>query len=327
MHAVILRQFGGPEHLALEEVAKPTASSGQVLVRIRASAVNPVDVKIREGLPIGPALPAVLGADFSGVVESVGPDVLQFNPGDAVYGCAGGVKGHGGSLAQFMAADARLLALKPRTLSFRDAAALPLVAITAWEAVERAQVKQHDVILVHGGVGGVGHVAVQLAKWKGAEVSASVGADEDFELVRSLGAKHALNYKTERVEDYVNRITGGRGFDAVIDTAGAGNLIKSFEAAAIGGQVATINARTSVDLSNMHAKALSLHLVFMLLPMLRGSGRERHGWILSQVANLVDAGHIRPLLDPTRFTLKTAADAHRLLGSGNAKGKIVVDIE
>ena len=327
MRAQRLAEPGGPENLKLTEIAKPVAGPGQVLVRIRAAAVNPVDIKIREGLPIGPALPAVLGADLAGVVENVGEGVTGIGPGDEVYGCAGGVKGHGGTLAEYIAADARLLAPKPRSLSFREAAALPLVSITAWEAMQRLAITKDDIVLVHGGTGGVGHIGVQLAKARGARVVATVGSDKAIDVTKSLGADDVINYRKEAVADYVLRLTEGNGFSAIFDTAGGANLVNSFAAAAVGGRVATINARATVDLGDMHGKALSLHVVFMLLPMLRGPGRERHGAILREIAALVDSGGLKPLIDSRKFTLETAADAHVFLASGKARGKIVIDID
>lgn len=327
MKAVMLSEFGGPEKLELRDVETPRPGRGEVLVKVHASAVNPVDLKIRAGLPIGPALPAILGADLAGTVVGLGEDVAGFKVGDQVYGCAGGVRGHGGTLAEYIAVDGHLLAAKPRTLGFREAAALPLVSITAWEACERLLPKPGEKLLVYGGAGGVGHVAVQLAKHTGAWVAATVSSPEDAALIRNLGADETIDYKSEPVADYVARLTGGGGFDAVIDTVGGENLATSFEAAAVGARIATTNARIAVDLSDMHSKALSLHVVFMLLPLLQGVGRAKHGRILSELAGLVDSGVVRPVVDPRRFTLATAGEAHSHLASGMAQGKIVVDID
>lgn len=326
MRAQLLMEFGGPEKLEMADVPAPVAEPGQLLVKIHAAALNPVDAKIRGGLPVGPEMPAILGCDLAGVVKAVGEDVTGFTPGDAVYGCAGGVKGHGGTLAEYIAADARLLAPKPESLSFREAAALPLVAITAWEAMDKLGIGAGDHVLILGGTGGVGHVAVQLAKARGATVTATVSSDEAARITRDLGADQTVNHREDKIEDYVARLTGGAGFDAVFDTVGGANLENSFLTAAIGGRVATINARAMVDLGNMHGKALSLHVVFMLLPMLRGPGREAHGQILRQVAALADAGKLRPLIDAHSFALEQAGKAHALLDSGKMRGKIVIDI-
>jgi NADPH:quinone reductase len=326
MRAQVLKAFGGPESFELTEIPKPEIRPGMVLIRIAATSVNPVDLKIRTGLPIGPDLPAVLGADVAGTIEAVGAGVIDFVPGDEVYGCAGGVKGQGGALAEYILADARLVAPKPAKFSMREAAALPLVSITAWDALERSRLSANDHILVHGGVGGVGHIAIQLAKSIGARVATTISSNEAGDLARSFGADETINYREEKVESYVERLTAGRGFDIVFDTVGSENLKASFAAAAAAGQVATTTARNAQDLSPLHAKALSLHVVFMLLPMLKGPGRDRHGRILRSLARLADAGRLRPLLDNSHFTLQTAADAHRRLESGKARGKVVIDI-
>ncbi|MGC4251966.1 MAG: zinc-dependent alcohol dehydrogenase family protein [Sphingobium sp.] len=326
MRAQLIFEHGGPEQLELRDFPKPSAVPGQLLIRIHASSVNPIDIKIREGLSVGPELPAVLGADLAGVVEAVGEGVEEFRAGDEVYGCAGGVKGLGGTLAEYIAADARLIARKPECLSFREAAALPLVSITAWQAIERLVVRPGERILVHGGTGGVGHIGVQLARNAGAHVVATVGSEEAPVVVRKLGAADVVDYRQEDVASYVERLTGGEGFSAIFDTVGGANLVRSFEAAAIGGRIATTNARTVANLETMHGKALSLHVVFMLLPLLRGAGREGHGAILRRVAQAVDAGKLRPLLDPVPFKLESAGAAQAHLASGAACGKVVVDI-
>lgn len=326
MRAQILTAYGEPDNFRLVDLPKPELRPGTLLIRIIATSVNQIDAKIRTGLPIGPDLPAVLGCDAAGIVEAVGAGVIGFMPGDEVYGCVGGVKGQGGTLADYVLADARVVAHKPGTLSMREAAALPLVSITAWEALERAVVSSSDHVLVHGGVGGVGHIAIQLAKALGARIATTVPSNEAAELARALGATETINFLDEGVAAYVERLTAGRGFDVVIDSVGGKNLPLSFQAAAENGRIATTNARTTLDISDLHAKALSLSVIFMLLPMLNGRGRERHGSILSALARLVDAGKVKPLIDEHRFTLETAPDAHRYLQSGKAQGKVVVDI-
>ncbi|MGO4832106.1 zinc-binding dehydrogenase, partial [Rhizobiaceae sp. 2RAB30] len=298
-----LKAVGGPENFELVDIATPRPGPGQVLVRIRAASVNPVDVRIRTGLPIGPAMPAVLGADVAGTVEAIGQHVSGFAVGDDVYGCAGGMRGLGGSFAQYMAADVRLLAPKPRNLSMREAAALPLVSITARNCMDRAAVTASDHVLVHGGCGGVGHVAIQLAKARGARVTATVSSLEKAGIARELGADDTILYGQETVSDYVSRLTAGRGFDVVVDTVGGDNLDRSLQAAALHGRIAATAARSTHDLSPMHAKALSLHVVFMLIPMLEGIGRDEHGRILRDIAALAEAGKLRPLIDPARFDL------------------------
>ena len=329
MKAQIIDQFGPPSVFYAADIAKPTLIAGHVLIKVHATSVNPVDCKIRSGAvaAIAPDFPAVLHGDVAGVVEAVADDVGNFKVGDAVYGCAGGLKGTGGALAEYMLADAKSLALKPATLSMSEAAALPLVSITAWDALfVKNQLTEKDTILIHGGVGGVGHIAVQLAKWRGAKVFVTVRKPEDFDQVNSYGVDGVINATTEEVDSYVNRVTGGRGFDVVFDTVGGPNLDKSLVAAAINGCVVTTAARSTHDLSPMHAKSLTLSVVFMLIPILKNQGRAEHGAILKQIAQIVDAGKLKPLIDSHSFTLESVAKAHALLESGAAHGKIVIKV-
>ncbi|MEQ9575953.1 MAG: zinc-binding dehydrogenase, partial [Rhodospirillales bacterium] len=189
-------------------------------------------------LPISPDLPAVLGMDFAGIVEAVGDGVTDFAPGDEVYGCAGGLADLQGALAEYMLADARLIARKPKTVSMRAAAALPLVGITAYEGLQRANVHAGQKVLVHGGAGGVGHVAVQIAKHLGADVYATGTGDAQIAVIEGYSAT-AIDFRAETVAEYVEQHTGGEGFDVIFDSVGGANLTNSFEAAALNGHVAT----------------------------------------------------------------------------------------
>lgn len=328
MRAVLLDAFGDVSHFRPAEIERPRPRAGQVLVRVAASGVNPIDCKIRTLAPaFAPRLPAVLGMDLAGVVEEAGGGVTDFRPGDEVFGCVGGLGDLPGTLAEYVAADQELLAPKPANLSLRQAAALPLVGITAWEALhDKAAVRAGQHALIHGGAGGVGHVAVQLAKAAGLRVAATVSSEAKAATARDLGADEIVNYRQEQVADYVERLTGGAGFDLVLDTVGGANLDASFAATRPEGQVVSTNTRSAHDLSILHAKALSLHVVFMLLPLITGRDRARYGRILRQVARLVQAGELRPLLDGRRFTLDSAAQAHALVEQGQARGKVVVDI-
>ena len=206
-----------------------------------------------------------------------------------------------------------------------QAASLPLVAITAWEAlIERAQIKPGDNVLVHGGTGGVGHIGIQLAKLQGAKVTTTVSSIEKEKIVKGLGADEVINYRTETVKNYVQRLTNGHGFDVIFDTVGGKTLDQSFEATKVGGQVASISTFNTHDLSQLHLKGLSLHVILMLIPLIYNQGRERHGEILRRVADLVDLGKIHPLLDVEQFNFSNASAAHQRLESGNAIGKVVL---
>lgn len=330
MKAQVITQFGDPSVFRSTDIPTPSLQPGHVLIKVHATSVNQIDSKIRSGavVNIAPDFPAVLHGDVAGVIEEVAPDVTQFQVGDEVYGCAGGLRGLGGALAEYMLADSRLIAKKPRSLSMIEAAALPLVAITAWEAIFlKANLTKEKTILIHGGVGGVGHVAVQLAKSVGAKVYTTVIKNNDFSLAKSLGADEVINAKEENVEDYVKRLTQGQGFDVVFDTVGGANLDRSLNAAAMNGAIVTTAARSTHDLTPMHNKALSLHVVFMLLPLLMNKGREQHGKILEKIAKLADENKLKPLIDPHRFTLAEADKAHSLLESGQAQGKVVIAID
>lgn len=329
MRAMVLRAYGDDAEFQLEDLADPVAEAGQVLVRIAATSVNTVDTMIRQlgqdDLPLSPDLPAVLGMDFAGTVEATGDGVTGFAVGDEVYGCAGGLADLQGTLADYISADCRLVAPKPKTLSMHEAAALPLVGITAYEGLQRAGVQAGQTVLVHGGAGGVGHVAVQLAKHFGANVYATVSGEKPTAIMNQYGAT-AIDYKTEPVADYVAKYTNGAGFDVVFDSVGGANMANSFEAAALNGQVATTVSMLELDLTPAHFKGLSIHVVFMLIPMLHNYKREQHASILTHLAEVVDAGALQPLLDEQRFTLAQAGDAYARLASGQAMGKVVIDL-
>ena len=332
MKAMIVNQFGSEDVFESAEIAKPEVKAGHVLVKIAATSINTVDTMIRamgDELPLAPALPAVLGMDFAGTVEAIGEGVTSLNIGDEVYGCAGGLADLQGTLAQYIAADARLIARKPNNLSMREAAALPLVGITAYEGLMRAGINQGEndrkKVLVHGGSGGVGHVALQLAQHFGASVYSTGGGETQLALIEGFGAK-SINYKTETVTDYVNKHTDGNGFDIVFDSVGGENMLNSFEAAALNGQVASAVSLVSLDLSTAHFKGVSLHVVFMLIPLLHNQMREQHGHILHELTTIVEAGALKPVLDDQFFDLTEVAKAHERLSSGLAMGKVVVNV-
>ncbi|MFJ7362530.1 zinc-dependent alcohol dehydrogenase family protein [Peribacillus frigoritolerans] len=327
MKAQIIQSFGDPSVFQLEEVSKPELKRGHVLIQVKASSVNPIDTKVRAGAvpAVAPEFPAVLHGDVAGLVSAVGEGVTEFKVGDEVFGCAGGFKGTGGALAEFMLADADLLAHKPKNLTMEEAAALPLVAITAWEALfNRAHLVPGQDILIHAATGGVGHIAIQLAKWKGATVYTTASSQEKLEIGKRLGADVTINYREESVHDYVQKYTDGKGFDFVFDTVGGENLDRSFEAAAVHGTVAAIAARSTHDLSPVHSKGLSLHVTFMLLKILNKDMHKQYGEILKKVAKVVEEDKLRPLVDPTMFTFDEVSKAHEYLESGKAIGKIVL---
>ncbi|MFE0526257.1 zinc-dependent alcohol dehydrogenase family protein [Micromonospora parva] len=326
MRAAVLREFDVP--LTVEEIGDPAPGPGQVLVRVVASGVNPLDTKIQAGKAAHARvqLPAVLGMDLAGVVAAVDAEVTGFDPGDEVYGLCGGVGDLPGSLAEYTAVDARLLAHKPNNLSMREAAALPLAAITSWEGlVDRAGVHAGQKVLVHGGAGGVGYVGLQLARARGAEVYAT-GRPASLRVIESLGAV-PIDYTASSVDEYVERHTGGEGFDIIVDNVGGTTLDASFAAVrTYHGHVVSALGWGAHSLAPLSFRGATYSGVFTLLPMLTGRGREHHGAILREIAALAEAGALRPRLDARRFTLDTVMDAHRLVADGTANGKVIVDI-
>jgi NADPH2:quinone reductase len=305
----------------------PVLAANQVLVRIAASGVNPLDTKIRaaKAAHARQPLPAVLGLDMAGTVEAVGSGVTALKPGDEVYGMVGGVGGNQGTLAEKIAADADLLAHKPKNLTMREAAALPLSVITAWEGLaDRAKIHSGQQVLIHAGAGGVGHIAVQIARAFGANVFATVSPYK-AKIVEDFGAT-PIDYRSMSVDQYVAAHTGGRGFDIVYDTVGGGTLDASFAAVRrYTGHALSCLGWGSHALAPLSFRGATYSGVFTLLPLLNGEGRAHHGEILTRAAALAEAGKLRPLLNERTFSTAEVDAAHALVASGSL-GKVVVEI-
>jgi NADPH:quinone reductase len=324
MKAYVVESAGGPFRAV--EIPMPQPASGQVLVKISASGINPLDTKIRagEGGHAKQPLPAVLGLDMAGVVVSVGAGVTSFEPGDEVFGMVGGVGGLQGTLAEFVATDAALLARTSKLLTMQESAALPLVTITAWEGlVDRAHVHAGQSVLVHAGAGGVGYAAVQIALARGAKVFATVSEDRRS-IVEALGAIAIDRY--EPPSDYLAAHTGGEGFDVVYDTLGGAVLDASFGAVKhYTGHVVSCLGWGVHALAPLSLRAASYSGVFTLLPLLTGSGRANHGHILREAAELADRGQLKPLLAEHRFGKDDIASAYDVVAKGS-KGKVVLEL-
>lgn len=324
MRALLLEEAGAPFREV--SVERPIPTAGQVLVRIHASGVNPLDLKIQSGQAAHARhpLPAVLGLDLAGIVEQLGPGVSPFQPGDAVYGLTGGVGGVQGSLAEFAAVDAVLLAKTPNGLSMREAAAVPLVFITAWEGlVDRAAVQARDRVLIHG-AGGVGHMAIQIARAFGAEVFAT-GSGSKLREIERLGAT-AIDYRKFGVEEYVSDHTAGRGFDLVYDTVGGATLDASFNAVRRFGHVVSCLGWGTHQLAPLSFRAATYSGVFTLLPLLTGEGRAHHGDLMREATRLGNAGQIRPRVDPQHFDFSSVEAAYERVRQGSGFGKVVVEL-
>ncbi|WP_263080463.1 zinc-dependent alcohol dehydrogenase family protein [Endozoicomonas sp. Mp262] len=325
MKAMTISGLGGPDVFTQTERQKPEIKAGHILIEVKATSVNPLDTMLRSvETPWSANLPEILHGDVAGIVAAVGTGVTRFKVGDEVYGCAGGIAGIDGALAEFMLADAHLIAHKPKRLSMREAAALPLVSITAWEAlVNKLKIGENHSVLIHGGSGGVGHIAVQLAKYLGATVY-STASTQNLDTVKQLGADHVIDYKQESVANYVKKYTDDMGFDAVFDTVAGKNIDNSFNAVRYNGAVATV-----LPIENplpIALKGLSFHSVLQPIPLFHGIGRKRHGEILEKIATLVDTGYISPLIDASDFSIWQVAKAHERLTSRQATGKIVLTV-
>ncbi|MFZ5558021.1 MAG: zinc-dependent alcohol dehydrogenase family protein [Pseudomonadota bacterium] len=332
MKAILMTRVGGPEVLENGEVADPELPSPyHIRVRLRAAGVNPIDTKVRALHMFYPdKLPAVLGCDGAGTVESVGDAVTRFRPGDAVYFFNNGL-GYGlGTYAEHTVVHEDYVAKKPRNLSMEEAAAVPLVLISAWEALlDRAQIKAEETLLVHAGAGGVGHVAIQLAKHLGAYVATTVSSDAKAELARSLGADHTINYNEADFVEAALDWTDGKGMRVILDTVGGPTFCRSFGAARVFGKVITLLS-TACDVKAINTarlRNLLIGYVQMTAPLYLGlhNARLAQTRILEQGAKLIEDGKIKIKVSEV-LPLAQAAEAHRRVESGHTVGKIVLSI-
>ncbi|MER3554023.1 MAG: NADPH:quinone reductase [Meiothermus sp.] len=308
MKASVIHKFGGLEELRLEEVQRPTPRQGEVLVRVHAAGVNPVDAGTRRGSGVSggfKTFPAILGWDIAGVVEEIGPGVTRFKVGDAVYGMPKFPK-PAGAYAEYAAAPADELARKPATLRFEEAAALPLAGLTAWQALEALNLQAGQTILIHAAAGGVGHLAVQMAKARGAKVVGTASSANEA-LVRELGANQFVDYTAQPFEQVV------REMDAVFDCVGGEVTQRSLEVLKPGGTLVTIANAAPEE----RAKALGVRALRILV---RPSGKD-----MESLNRLIKAGQLRVVVGAT-FDLADAAEAHRLSESRRARGKIVLRV-
>jgi NADPH2:quinone reductase len=329
MRAMLMTATGGPEVLRVADVPDPEPSGDHdVLVAVRAAGINPVDYKLRTYGIMGGSLPAILGWDGAGVVERTGPGVTRFAPGDEVYFCDGGFGPVPGTYAERKVVDERYLAAKPARLSFAQAAAAPLVTITAWEALlGRAQVSAGQTVLVQAGAGGVGHVSVQLARLAGARVATTVSGGPKAELAASLGAELCIDYRREDVGERLRAWAGTDGADVVHDTVGGATFAACFALTRpYGNLVSNVESPWPDEvISTMHQRNLRVGFTWMPAPSVYGwrEQRERQRGILEQAAARFDAGELRVHVGAT-FPLDQAADAHRALEAGQVTGKAVL---
>lgn len=319
MKAMRLKSFGGPDSFELCEVPKPVPHTGHVLVRVHATSINPLDYQVRRGdyADLVP-LPAITGHDVSGVVEAVGPGVTNFVPGDEVWYTPQIFEGHG-SYAEYHVAAESIIGKKPPTLSHLEAASLSLVGGTAWEALSvRAALRVGESILIHGGAGGVGHIAIQLAKAIGARVFTTV-REANAEFARRMGADVIIDYEKEDYVDAIMRETDGRGVDVIFDTLGGNTLSRSPDALAqLGRVVSIVDIAQPQNLVQAWGKNASYHFVFTR----QNRGKQ------DELSTLVTQGLLRPHVGAV-YALADIALAHARLESLNngLQGKIAIAVE
>lgn len=330
MKAILMHEPGPPEVLGAEEVQTPDIGTAHdLLIRLHAAGVNPVDTKLRErGTYYPDRLPAILGCDGAGVVERVGSAVTRFRPGDAVYFCHGGIGAAPGTYAEYAVVDEHHVAAKPASLDFVHAAAVPLVLITAWEALhERAGITAGQRVLIHGGAGGVGHVAIQLAKRAGCEVITTVGSAEKAAFVRELGADEVVQYHEK---DFVlaTLAWAHAGVDVALDTVGGETLARTMAAMRHYGDLVTLlQPAPDIDWKEARQRNLRLGFELMLSPMLFGmqDALQEQADILARGAELIDRGELRIELHES-FPLAEAAAAHAHLARSHPPGKVALRI-
>lgn len=315
MKAIVARQYGPIDELQLEEITKPSYASHEVLVRIRYAGINPVDWKIKEGLlkeKFACELPFIPGWDCAGVIEEVGEKVTRFKKGDEIYTyCRKGIV-HNGTYAEYIALEENFIALKPKNISFAEAAAIPLVALTAWQSLfGPAKIQKGNTILIHAGAGGVGSFAIQFAKWKGAKIYTTASSG-NHPYVKSLGADVCIDYTQQ---DFVKALLEKEpeGVDIVYDCVGGKTLRASFPTVKKGGIVVSI-VNTNVE---ELAKAFPIRTGYILVT----PNHEE----LTQITALIEKNIIKPV-PIEEFELKNAPAALKQIKEGHTKGKLVLRV-
>jgi NADPH:quinone reductase-like Zn-dependent oxidoreductase len=333
MRALVFKRYGGLDQVAFADIPQPVPKPGEILVQVHAAGVNPVDNRIRAGkmkaiIPL--QLPATLGSDVAGVVVEVGHRVTRFKPGDAVF--ASIFERRTGAIADFAIVPENAAAMKPARLDFMEAASIPMVGLTAWQALkERARIRAGQRVFIPAGSGGIGTFAIQLAKHLGAEV-ATTTSTENVDLVRSLGADEAIDYKTQRFEEVLG------DYDAVLATLPGESLEKAFQILKPKGIVISLVGPPDPAFGRTRGvNALVLFVLWLLSRKVHRLARARDveylfrlvhpdGGQLAEIGALLEAGMIRPVIDKI-FPFDRAKEALAYLEEGRAKGKVVVQIQ
>ncbi len=331
MKAAVMSATGESSVLELVDLPTPEINqTNQVLVRLQAAGVNPVDIKMREGFYNIKPLPYTLGWDGAGIVEAVGENVTNVKPGDEVMVFYGSFGDRQGTYAEYVLTTDRNISRKPETMSFTEAASVPLSFLAAWESLyDRAQLQAGQSVLIHAGAGGVGQYAIQLAVAKGATVYTTVGSKDKAEFVKSLGATEAILYKETDFADAVNDLTGGKGVDATMDYVGGDVFAQSIAATRHYGQLVTLlKVAPDIDLSPARLRNQSIGFVLVLSPLVFNLEKEqtRQRGILDQISKMVADGKLRTHVSKT-FPLDQVREAHDEVAKGTATGKVVLKID
>ena len=327
MKALVMTAAGAPDVLQVRDLPTPTPEGRQLLVRLKAAGINPLDTKLRaRGTYFPERMPAILGCDGAGIVEAIGPEARQFKAGDAVYFCNGGIGGHPGTYAEYALVDERYAAAKPQSLSFAEAAAAPLVLITAWEALhDRAGLQPGHRVLIHAGAGGVGHVAIQLAHLHGAQVCTTISGRDKARFVGALGVDYVVDYRDNDFVDAVNDWSNG-GVEIAFDTVGGATFQRSVHCVRHYGNLITLlQPGSDMDWKEARLRNLRMGFELMLTPMVYSlsAAQQHQADILRRCAELFDAGKLRIHLAKT-FPLEQAAEAHRVIEAGGMTGKLAL---
>jgi NADPH2:quinone reductase len=333
MKAVMLTGAGSTDMLELQEVPDPVLEgTHDVLVRLHAAGLNPVDYKLRRKGGFYPGrLPLILGCDGAGVVEAAGDAVTRFKVGGEVYFFNGGMGGDDqGNYAELTVIHEDYLAAKPESISMVEAASVPLVWLTAWESLfDRASLKAGETVLIHGGAGGVGYIAIQIAKNTGATVFTTISSPEKAAFAQSIGADQCINYKEENFVDSVLELTDGEGVDMVFDVIGGQVFADSFPATKIFGHVVTLDeinfSKEEAGIAKLRNLSLSYELMLTPMHFKMHEARVRQTGMLEEAARLIDAGKIKVFVTNV-FSLEDAGLAHDVVESGHSTGKTVIKI-
>ena len=327
MRAIVIHEHGGPEVLKLEDRPIPEPGDYELLVEVHASSVNPVDTKIRQYKTAPRVYPVTLGFDVSGVVVKCGSRVSGWKAGDEVFGCPNLFAN--GAHADYTLLDCRAAAPKPASVDHIAAAVLPLVSLTAYEALhERARIAAGQAVLIHAGAGGVGHIAVQLARLHGCRVLTTASQPDSIKFCReTLKVDEVIDYKKTDVATRVNELTEGRGLPVVFDTVGGDVFKNSLACVAPFGQVVTILPSEPGDQRQLLlTRSITVHYEFMGARVAFGVQPERQGNILRSIAKLVDSGLIAPHVS-MKLPLERIAEAHQAIDTGRTVGKIAISVK